>query len=493
MNPEFLNKIFEAIKAVAVQPEQLIKTSETLLGIIKEHTQKLEKRIDELGEDNDYKMLNLSSAAQEEVESKEKDLLKAIESVKTSTGKDLQKEVKALMKEIKSAIKLIPEPTDLSDLEKKIEDIKKSIPKIPEIVERTPEEIRDLLESLEDEDRLDAKAIKNLPLSVREIVQMVGGNVEVYSGNTKVGSSQRLRFSGANVTVDADGAIKIVVTGGTGGGHVIQEEGTPLPQRANLNFVGSAVTVTDDSGNDATVVTIDSGSVSKSIAQNSHGFSVGNWLYLNSTTYTLADKDAVTTAEAIGIVSTVTDANNFIITTHGYVTGLTSLTAGTVYFIGDSGAMTATEPTTTGMVSKPVFVADSTTSGYVINYRGLLITPNDNLSGSVTTTNNTQTTIATVAIPSSTTVMIKAHITARRTGGSAGTAEDGAAYIIAGAYKNVAGTATEISESAIFTAEDQAGWNATINVSSGNALIQVTGATNNNIDWTISYNVYIAT
>lgn len=39
-------------------------------------------------------------------------------------------------------------------------------------------------------------------------------------------------------------------------GHTIQDEGTPLTPRANLNFVGSGVAVTDDSGNDATVVTI---------------------------------------------------------------------------------------------------------------------------------------------------------------------------------------------------------------------------------------------
>ena len=44
--------------------------------------------------------------------------------------------------------------------------------------------------------------------------------------------------------------------GGGGGGHVIQNEGTPLTSRANLNFVGTDVNVTDDPANDATVVTI---------------------------------------------------------------------------------------------------------------------------------------------------------------------------------------------------------------------------------------------
>jgi hypothetical protein len=44
--------------------------------------------------------------------------------------------------------------------------------------------------------------------------------------------------------------------GGGGGGHVIEDEGTPLTQREALNFIGAGVTVTDDAGNDASVVTV---------------------------------------------------------------------------------------------------------------------------------------------------------------------------------------------------------------------------------------------
>ena len=51
---------------------------------------------------------------------------------------------------------------------------------------------------------------------------------------------------------------------GSGGGHTIEDEGVPLTQRSNLNFAGSGVTVTDDSENDRTVVTI--GSTGSSIS-----------------------------------------------------------------------------------------------------------------------------------------------------------------------------------------------------------------------------------
>jgi hypothetical protein len=44
-----------------------------------------------------------------------------------------------------------------------------------------------------------------------------------------------------------------------GGGHTIQEDGTPLSQRTKLNFSGSGVTAYDDSVNDATVISINPG------------------------------------------------------------------------------------------------------------------------------------------------------------------------------------------------------------------------------------------
>lgn len=108
----------------------------------------------------------------------------------------------------------------------------------------------------------------------------------------------------------------------------------------------------------------------------------------------------------------------------------------------------------------------------------------------VTTTDATTTTIATIAIAASTTVGIEARVTARRTGGTSGTAEDSAFYIISAAYKNVAGTATEVGENVISSFEDQAGWNCTVTPSSANALIQITGAANNNVSWVITYRTY---
>lgn len=48
----------------------------------------------------------------------------------------------------------------------------------------------------------------------------------------------------------------VPVEGGGGSAHIIQEEGVSLTQRAKLNFVGSMITAADDSGNNATTVTV---------------------------------------------------------------------------------------------------------------------------------------------------------------------------------------------------------------------------------------------
>lgn len=55
-----------------------------------------------------------------------------------------------------------------------------------------------------------------------------------------------LNFVGAGVTVTNEaGGTQVAIPGG---GHAIEDEGTPITQRSTLNFVGAGVTVTDDAG-----------------------------------------------------------------------------------------------------------------------------------------------------------------------------------------------------------------------------------------------------
>jgi hypothetical protein len=78
----------------------------------------------------------------------------------------------------------------------------------------------------------------------------------VQDEGTPLTARPNLNFVGAGVTVTDDSGNNASVVTIPTGGHVVQDEGTPLTQRANLNFAGTGVTVTDDSGNGASLVTI---------------------------------------------------------------------------------------------------------------------------------------------------------------------------------------------------------------------------------------------
>lgn len=117
------------------------------------------------------------------------------------------------------------------------------------------------------------------------------------------------------------------------------------------------------------------------------------------------------------------------------------------------------------------------------NHLGVIATT-FTVDGKVYTTDATVTTLKTFAVPVSTTLLVSGYVVARRTGGAAGSAEDGAAYRVEFAAKNAAGTAALIAAATVtVVGESQAGWDVTVAASGGNILVKVTGAANNNASW----------
>lgn len=119
-------------------------------------------------------------------------------------------------------------------------------------------------------------------------------------------------------------------------------------------------------------------SLTKIITQAAHALTVGSIIRYNGTSFVKAQANTAANAESLAMVSAVIDVNNFVLTTSGYITGLSGLTSGVLYYLSPTvaGGLTATEPTTVGHVSKPVFMADNSTSGFVIAYRGTVVTSN---------------------------------------------------------------------------------------------------------------------
>lgn len=113
------------------------------------------------------------------------------------------------------------------------------------------------------------------------------------------------------------------------------------------------------------------------ITQAAHGLAVGDVVRRDSGGYAKAQADSAANAEVAGIVVLVPDAGTFVLLMGGLLqSGMSGLTDGTTYFLSPTtaGAITATEPTAVGQVSKPVFIANSTVGGIFVNMRGMLIT-----------------------------------------------------------------------------------------------------------------------
>jgi hypothetical protein len=106
-----------------------------------------------------------------------------------------------------------------------------------------------------------------------------------------------------------------------------------------------------------------------------NSFSVGTVVRYDNTlpSWVTAQANSAGNAEVFGVVDTTGDT--FSVTMAGYISGLSGLTTAAGHFLSPSsaGALTSTDPTTTGHVSKPVLLALSTTEGIVQIQRGYVI------------------------------------------------------------------------------------------------------------------------
>jgi hypothetical protein len=98
-----------------------------------------------------------------------------------------------------------------------------------------------------------------------------------------------------------------------------------------------------------------------------------------------------------------------------------------------------------------------------------------------TTTDNTPVTITVLTPAADTTYLVEARVVARRTGGSAGTADDGAVYILRAMVTTKTGT-PNLNTQGDWTFEDNAALACQFNAGA-DLEISVTGDTNNNYTW----------
>lgn len=125
------------------------------------------------------------------------------------------------------------------------------------------------------------------------------------------------------------------------------------------------------------------GNIIQTITTDTTGLTVGDWVRVNygvpSPTYVPALANNASNAEVAGVVLQIISPTEFLLQQAGYIQpgtpGFSGFTDG-VYFLDENvpGAENPLSPTTNGHVSKPVFLADSADSGWIISLmRGYII------------------------------------------------------------------------------------------------------------------------
>jgi len=178
---------------------------------------------------------------------------------------------------------------------------------------------------------------------------------------TAYGGTGLASYTAGDIVYYATGTTLTKLAKGTAGQALKMNSGATAPEWA-------------DAGGSADQVLVE-------VAQSSHGFAVGDILRSSGAddTYAKALATTAANAEVVGIVKTVTDSNNFIMVTNGHITTAAAVpnnTAGSVLFLSPStaGALTTTEPTTDGQISKPVaIVTNANDSMLFLNLRGKTI------------------------------------------------------------------------------------------------------------------------
>lgn len=117
------------------------------------------------------------------------------------------------------------------------------------------------------------------------------------------------------------------------------------------------------------------------VTQVGNGFSVGDIVGYNGTDFILSNNTSKISAQVVGMVSSLVNADQFYLTQEGFVFGLTTIPAeggayvpGSLYYLSStSGLLTAIEPVAVGLVKLPCFKAYTATTGFFFASVGNLI------------------------------------------------------------------------------------------------------------------------
>ena len=147
----------------------------TIIQVVKEAKEFLEKQaIDNKKDLNNFVNRLTEQEVQkiaEALDNLEKKAEKVVKSIKEKTALDLDSITRNLYQELKKLEDSIPEKADFAEIYDKIKEVESKVVPLEEI---KAEEVRDKLENLEGDERLDKKAIKGLEDEIKQLRKEIG-------------------------------------------------------------------------------------------------------------------------------------------------------------------------------------------------------------------------------------------------------------------------------------------------------------------------------
>ena len=189
-----LEQVLSILETDRASTDEVAMAFEAVLGVIKQ----LKDQIDQDIKNNKGEMDDLFTGVVAELKKLENRITRTSDQLEAKMGVDISAVQKQLLSEVNTLRDLIPQLPDLTYLENRIDAVESLIPKIPD--ELSAEQVRDKLETLKKENRLDSSSIKGLEALVKETKTVISGGLT----RAKTDSIYtKFHEGGSNLTVSA--------------------------------------------------------------------------------------------------------------------------------------------------------------------------------------------------------------------------------------------------------------------------------------------------
>lgn len=205
-----LDQLLSAFDSGAVQPDEMIKAINIVMDIVDKKTKALAEKIVEnksLSSDDVTKLRSELRQTKSNLES----VISVVENDASTTAESVRTSLLDEIKRVESLIPVLPPETDLSEVFEYIEECRGGLSKLSELI--VGENIRNSLEALQGEDRLDKSAIRGLD-DYEEISQLArekGGGAKGWA------SSIAKITAGTGVTIDESDPRRPIISASSGG------------------------------------------------------------------------------------------------------------------------------------------------------------------------------------------------------------------------------------------------------------------------------------